>query len=84
MLALVELKATYLEGGIPGISPLHMLLIFMLALWGPMIPYFFLYLSLRDKEGKPSRASHALEFLAQPFGKMAGWIQAHRHPLLHH
>jgi hypothetical protein len=82
--SIAELKVTALDHGIPGVSPTHMLLFVLLMFLVPMIPYLFLYLSLRDKVG-PSMSSPMLEFITKPFGKMIGWVHTHRHPeLLHH
>ena len=76
MFSIVELKATALDHGIPGVSPAHMLLLVLLMFSVPMIPYLFLYLSLRDQPGRPAMS---------PFGKMIAWVHTHRHPeLLHH
>ena len=78
MLSLVELKATALQQGIPGISPEHMLLLFMMILFIPMIPYAFLYVSLLDK-GRTSQQK--VSFI----GKTMAWVHAHRHhELVHH
>ena len=88
MFSIVELKATALEYGIPGVSPTHMLLLFLMMLSISMIPYLFLLRSLRDEEGRAStslRASPILEFTTKPLRKMIAWVHAHRHPeLLHH
>ena len=84
MSSIAELKATALDRGIPGVSPTHMLLFVLLMYSVPMIPYLFLYLSLRDKGG-PLMSLPMLEFITKPFGKMIGWMHTHRHPeLLHH
>jgi hypothetical protein len=78
---LVELKPEILDYGIPGISPIHMLLLFAMMLAIPMIPYAFLYRAVRDKK-KPA-AARSLQ--SSPFAKLAAWIYLHRHPqLLHH
>jgi hypothetical protein len=74
--SIVELKATALEYGIPGVSPAHMVLLFLIAFSIPMIPYLLLYLSLK--------ASPTLK-LVNTFGKFTAWVHAHGHPeLLHH
>ena len=57
MFSIVELKTALLDSGIPGISPLHMMLLFLLIAAAPMIPYFFLYRSLRDEEGTAPKGS---------------------------
>jgi hypothetical protein len=83
--SIVELKATALDQGIPGVSPTHMLLFVLLMFSVPMISYLFLYLSLRDQPGGQSRSSPILEFIAKPFRKMIAWVHTHRHlELLHH
>jgi hypothetical protein len=56
VLSIVELKATALDYGIPGVSPTLMLLLVVLMFSVPMIPYLFLYLSLRDRPGRASTA----------------------------
>jgi hypothetical protein len=86
MFSIIELKATALDYGIPGISPTHLLLFFLLMFSVPMIPYLFLFISLR---GKQARASMSLrvsrESTTKPWGRMIAWVHAHRHPeLLHH
>ena len=74
MPSIAELKTATLDSGIPGISPVLVLLLFALMLAISMIPYFFLYRSLRDKE-----------FQSKPVRKMFEWTHGHRHPhLLHH
>ncbi len=86
MFSIIELKATALDYGIPGVSPMLMLLLFLMTLSVPMIPYLFLFISLRDKQGRASMsltASPTLELT--PFGRMIAWVHAHRHPeMLHH
>ena len=88
MFPIVELKATALDYGIPGVSPTLMLLLFGMMLALSMIPYAFLYASLREERGKASKAlrvSHIPEFATRPFTKMIAWVHAHQHPhLLHH
>lgn len=80
MLTIVELKTTALDVGIPGISQAQMVLIFGMMIAISMIPYFFLYLSLREKPAAAPARKHS------PFvEKIAAWVHAHRHPeLLHH
>jgi hypothetical protein len=76
--SIVELKTTALDSGITGVSPTHMLLLFLMMLAISMIPYLFLYVSLRDKQGRASTTT-------KPFERMIGWLHVHRHPeLLHH
>lgn len=75
MLALVELKTAVLDYGIPGISQMKMLLLFLMMLSVSLIPYFFLYLSLGDEPGAP----------AKPLRVKPTRVKAHGHPaLLHH
>jgi len=53
----------------------------------PLIPYLFLFLSLRDKQGRASMSSRLpiLEFTAKLVRKMITLVHAQRHPeLLHH
>ncbi len=87
MFSIVELKAATLDYGIPGVSPARMLLIFAMMLCISMIPYLFLYLSLRDKRPGQStsfRSSRILEFTTKRLRKMITWVDAHRHPALLH
>lgn len=80
MLSIVQLKTTALDVGIPGISQVHMLLIFGMMLAISMIPYFFLYLSLREQGRAPVSRKHS-----PIVEKITAWVHAHRHPqLLHH
>ncbi|HEX5227703.1 MAG TPA: hypothetical protein VFW44_08325 [Bryobacteraceae bacterium] len=76
---IVELKTTALDIGIPNVSQAEMLLIFGMAITMSMIPYFFLYRSLREKPaGAPVRKHSAL------VERLAALFHAHRHPVLHH
>jgi len=64
-----------------------MLLVFVMMYAISLIPYLFLFLSLRDeqrREPMTSAASPILELTANPFRKMMAWVHVHRHPLLHH
>jgi hypothetical protein len=80
--SIVELKTATLDYGITGISSTHMLLLDLMMFSVSMIPYLFMYLSLRDKSGKSPVSSQAS---TKPFSKMIAWMHAHRHPaLLHH
>lgn len=82
MWLIVELKATPLEYGVPGISPMHMLLLLWMILAIPMIPYAFLYASLRETKGS---APSSIKAVRKPFTNMIAWLHQHRHPeLLHH
>jgi hypothetical protein len=82
--SIIELKTATLDYGIPGISPTHMLLVYLMMFAVSMIPYLFLFLSLRDKRGLGSISLSASP-TTKPFRKIFGWLQAHRHPeLLHH
>ncbi len=76
MFSIVELKTALLDSGIPGISPLHMMLLFLLLAAAPMIPYFFLYRSLRDEEGTAPKAAKTSHF----HGFTARWLHWHHHP----
>jgi hypothetical protein len=82
---IVELKATPLDQGIPNVSPTHMMLFVLLISLVPMIPYLFLYLSLRGEPSGQSMSSPILEFITKPFRKMIAWVHTHRHlePLQH-
>lgn len=86
MFSIVELKTATLDYGIPGISQAHMLLLFLMMISVSMIPYLFLFLSLRDKHAKASTSLKPSPILSMnPFTKMIAWVQVHRHPeLLHH
>lgn len=76
MFSIVQLKTASLDAGIPGFSGSGTLLIFLMMFAITMIPYAFLYYSLRDKSKAPK---------VHGFEKMFGWLHLHRHPqLLHH
>jgi len=78
MLLSAELKSTVLDRGIPGVSSTEMLVIFGMMLAISMIPYFFLFRSLRPKRS-------VTESAPKLSGRMMGWLHPHRHPqLLHH
>lgn len=80
MFSIVELKTTALDNGVPGVSPTHMLLLFLMMLAISMIPYLFLFLSLGNEKGGASKSLRV-----SPFRKMSAWVHVHWHPeLLHH
>ena len=80
MLTIVQLKTTALDIGIPGISQTQMVLIFGMMIAISMIPYFLLYISLRERAKAPVSAKH-VGFVE----RIATWLYVHRHPeLLHH
>lgn len=82
MLSIVELKTATLDYGIPGVSPIYMLLLFLMMLAIPMIPYLFLYLSLGGDKGS---ASPIVQPATNARRKIFAWVHPHRHPdLLHH
>ena len=85
MFSIVELKTATLDYGTPGISQTLLVLLFLMMLGISMIPYLFLFLSLRENQSRASllvKASHVTE---KPFNKVIAWMHAHRHPqLLHH
>ena len=84
MFSIVELKTRPLDSGTPGIPPVHALLLLLMLLAIPMIPYAFLYLSWRHKQGRASMMFQPSQAKAA-FGKMMAWLHMHRHPqLLHH
>ena len=75
MFLLVELKTATLDYGIPGFSALQMVLMFWMMLAISMIPYLFLYRSLREKRTAKRRAEKPV----------ASWMHWHWPPhLLHH
>jgi hypothetical protein len=75
VLAFVELKTAVLDYGIPGISQMHMQLLFLMMFVVPLIPFLFLFLSLRDEPGAP----------VKPLRAEPTWVHAHGNPaLLHH
>ncbi len=79
MFLLVELHPTALQLGVPGISPLDMWLRFVMMLGISMIPYALMYKSFGTKSvAAPRPARPSL------FHRMAEWMHAHRHPVLHH
>lgn len=74
----VELHTATLDRGIPGVSPTEMLLIFAMMLLISMVPYFFLYVSLRPKRSAVASAKNS-------FSNVTGWLHNYRrHELLHH
>ncbi len=85
MFSLLELKTAVLDSGVH-VSQMDTILLILMMIALPMIPYLFLYPSFRDeerREAKVGRASHLHE--TTPFGKTIAWLRAHRHPqLLHH
>lgn len=87
MFSIIQLKAAALDYGISGVTPMHMMLFFLMTSLIPIIPYLFLYLSLPDEHGRTpmsSRVTHP-RLLMRPVGRMAAWLHAHHHPqLLHH
>lgn len=85
MFSIIELKTTALDQGIPNVSPAHMMLFVLLICSVPMIPYLFLYLSLREEPSGQSMSSPILEFITKPFRQLIAWVHTHRHlELLHH
>jgi len=76
MFALVELRTATLDYGIPGVSATHMVLLFWMMIAISMIPYLFLYLSLREKPKVERPAAHARG--------LAAWLHLDRPHLLHH
>lgn len=74
MFPVVEFKAMTLDYGIPGVSPSHMLLFFLVMFAVAMIPYLFLYRSLRDQPDKASKLS-----ITKPIGEFLA-VHAHQHP----
>ena len=79
MFSLLELKTVVLDQGIPGVSPLHMALLFLLMFGVSMIPYALLYLSLR--QNRPT-VPEAASVQHGSFAKLAGWM--HGPQPLHH
>lgn len=85
MFSIVELKTTTLDIGIPGVSPIQMLLFFAMMLAISMIPYLFLFVSLRNnKDSMSPGPSPILAFTAEHLRRLGAWIHVHRHPVLHH
>jgi len=79
--SIVELKTMTLDYGIPGVSPALLLLLFAMMFAISMIPYAFLFISLREKKvAEEVRVSHAPGFAS----RIAAWVHVHRHPVLHH
>ena len=79
MFSLVELKTMGLDT--LGISQLRTILYFLLMFGIPMVPYFFLYHSLREVETtQPAPQREGFRFR-----KLMDWMHIHRHPQpLHH
>jgi hypothetical protein len=80
---IVQLQTAPLDAGVPA-SQMRWVLILLLMVVLPMIPYLLLYLSLREKNAsasKPAKASLIREFAR----KIAASFHVHRHPEpLHH
>ena len=80
MISLLQLKSASLDYG-NGFSSLQTVLLLLLILGVPMIPYLFLYLGLRDKGAAVSKAGKAPHF----FELATKWLHLRHHPqLLHH
>ncbi len=88
MFSLVALKAAALDAGTPGISPWHAMLLLLMILFIPMIPYIVLSHSLQVEEEK--EATIAPPSAPEPFVRMIAWMHEkmhapwHPHPLGHH
>ena len=77
MFLFMQLKQSTLDYGQLSYSPLHVILLILLILAIPMIPYTWMYFVYgRDKTQKPRQHS--------PFHKMMDWMHVHRHPVFHH
>ena len=78
MLSIIQLNTTTLDSGVPGVSPTHMLLVFLMMYAVAMIPFALLYISLGNKKAPRPEST-------KPSSKMAAWVHVHRHSaLLHH
>lgn len=77
MFAIVQLHSAGLDHGVSGISPIETLLLFLMMFGITMIPYFFLYLALRDRRKRT-------ESQTVPLRKLGAWMHVHWHPHLMH
>ncbi len=86
MFSIVTLTSSTLDAGTPGLSELQTILLLLMILGIPMIPYLILHRTWRGQERAALLGhSRVLEMLEWPFHQMAEWIHMHRHPeLLHH
>ena len=73
MFSLVALKAAALDAGTPGISPWHAMLLLLMILFIPMIPYIVLSHSLQVEEEK-KEATIAPPSAPEPFVIMIAWM----------
>jgi len=75
---IVQLQSAPLDAGVPA-SQIHWVLIFLLMLALSMLPYMFLYYSLRDKRTEAPKQVTASPI--REFGrKIAASFHVHRHP----
>jgi hypothetical protein len=89
---IVQLKTAVLDYGIPGVSPAHMLVLFGVAFAVPMIPFLFLYFSVRgEKDSAPAAPKNSgAKAAGKPFEtgepfKMVAPLHVQRNPEpLHH
>lgn len=92
MFSLIELKTAVLDAGTPGISPWHAVLLLMMVVVIPIIPYILLSHSLEEQEDR--EALVAPPSAPEPFVKMTArmhawlhshhWMHSHHPHLLHH
>lgn len=83
MFSIAELKTAALDYGTPALSPWHAMLLLLLILFIPLIPYILLSHSLQAEEDKES--VNAPASAPELFVKMTAWMHAHRRlHLLHH
>ncbi len=86
MFSIVQIKTATLDYGIPGVSPAHMLLLFLVALAVPMIPFLFLFFSLPgEKDSAPvSLKNSPAKSTGKPFKKASARVHVQNPGLLHH
>ena len=86
MFSIVTLTSSGLDAGTPGLSELQTIVLLLMILGIPMIPYLILHRIWRGQETAAWRRHWpVLELMEHPFHRIAEWIHLHRHPqLLHH
>ena len=75
MFAIIQLKTAALDQG-AAFSPVHTVLLLLMLLAIPMIPYAILYVAL-ERERTEAPAAHRF---AHPFTRMFAWMHVHQHP----
>jgi len=84
MFSIVALTTSALDTGRPGTSEINTILLLLLILAIPMIPYVILHRTWRPQETASSnRYARFVEIAQRPFHSMAAWMHMHHPHLLH-